>query len=172
MRKFISLVFLLLLCACANLINKTEFVNPIFNQPLRPLSDGNGYTYLTPTSIDMRTPKDKKQVDGIEQCELIENTQERITLKCKYKWIPSEGELWYADTHLKSSIPFERKAAGQIIKVYSTTYEKYFTYYIKYLHSDTCLIIEEDVINADENHASSISNYCVTPPDSYKSKFD
>ena len=120
----------------------------------------------------MRTPKDKNLVALKGECELIENTQERITLKCKYKWIPSEGEMWYVDTHLKSSIPFERKTAQQIIDIHNKTYEKYFTYAVKDLHSGTCLIIEEDIINAGENHASSISNYCVTLPDSYKSESD
>ena len=172
MRKYFVFMFILLISGCTNSVNKTEFINPIFNQPLRPLSDGNGYTYITPTSIDMRIPKDKNLVAGKGECELIENTQERITLKCKYKWIPSDGELWYVDTHLKSSIPFEQKTAQQIIDIYSKTYEKYFTYYIERLLFDNCLVIKEEIINVGENQVSSISSYCVTPPNNYKSKSD
>ena len=172
MRKYFALMFMLLISGCTNSVNKTEFVNPIFNQPLRPLSRSAGYTYLSPTSIDMRTPKDKNLVAGKGECELVENTQERITLKCKYKWIPSEGEMWYADTHLKSSIPFEQKTAQQIIKIHSKTYEKYFTYYIGRLLFDTCLVIKEEIINSDEDHTSAISSYCVTPPNNYQSESD
>ena len=35
---------------------KVEFVNPVFNQPLRPMSMRSGYEYLTPTTVDFRTP--------------------------------------------------------------------------------------------------------------------
>ena len=174
MNKSLAFMFVLFIGACANSVNKTEFVNPIFNQPLRPLSNGNGYVYLTPTSIDMRTPKDKNLVDGKGECELVENTQERITLKCKYKWIPSGGALWYVDTHLNSSVPFERETAQQIVNIHSKIYEMYYTYKIDKLYFDSCLTIEETIYEKIQARVdvSGTSYYCVTPPDDYQSKSD
>ena len=79
MKKYCVWVMVCILSACH--YNK-EFKNPIFNQPLRPLSRTVGYTYLTPTSIDFRTPLDKNKVDSLAKCDLLENQEDRITLKC------------------------------------------------------------------------------------------
>ena len=45
-------------------IEKTKFVNPVFNQPLEPMSMRTGYEYLTPTSVDFRTPLDKDIINS------------------------------------------------------------------------------------------------------------
>ena len=50
-------------------IEKTKFVNPVFNQPLRPMSMRTGYEYLTPTSVDFRTPLDKNIKNAEGECE-------------------------------------------------------------------------------------------------------
>ena len=175
MKKYVNLIFVLLLMGCVNSVNKTEFVNPIFNQPLHPLSRNNGYTYLTPTSIDMRTPLDKNLVAGKGECELIENTQERITLKCRYKWIPQKGLLESAQKELQSSDLITREIAQKTLEIHATTYEEYFTYAVKNLYTDTCLRIEEYIRNLDEDYTKDDffhSSYCVTPPDDYKSESD
>ena len=165
---------MLLVSACANSVNKTEFVNPIFNQPLRPLSDGNGYTYITPTSIDMRTSKDKNLVAGKGECELIENTQERITLKCKYKWLPQKGVLESAQKNLQSSDPIIREIAQKTIEIHKTTYEEYYTYKIDKLYFASCLAIEETIYEKIQTRIdiNGTSYYCVTPPNDYQSKSD
>ncbi len=80
MKKYCILVILFILTACHS--NK-EFKNPIFNQELRPLSKTVGYTYLTPTSVDFRTPLDKNKIDAQGECDLIENEENHITLKCE-----------------------------------------------------------------------------------------
>lgn len=171
-RRFLNLVFLLLLSACTNSVNKTEFVNPIFNQPLRPLSSSTGYTYLTTTSIDMRTPKDKNTVVGKGECELIENTQERITLKCKYKLLPSKELLRSTHKNLQNSDIITRKIAQKTMEIHASTYEKYFTYRIYKLYFDSCLAIEETLYEKGQDNASGTAYYCVTPPDNYKSESD
>lgn len=181
MKKF-ALILWLLLGLSANAgaeadvnVNKQEFVNTIFYQPLEPLSRNNGYTYLTPTSIDMRTPLDKNLVAAKGECELIENTQERITLKCKYKWIPQKGLLESAKKRLQSSDLITREIAQKTLETYATTYEEYFTYAVKNLYTDTCLRIEEYVRKLDEDYTKDDffhSNYCVTPPADYLSKSD
>ncbi len=173
MKKYLDFMFLLVLSACANSVNKTEFVNPIFNQPLRPLSMSSGYIYLTPTSIDMRTPKDKNLIAGKGECELIENTQERITLKCKYKWIPQKGLLESAQKELQSSDPITREIAQKTLEIHETTYEEYYTYAVKDLYTNTCLRIEEYIRKLDEDYTKDDffhSSYCVTPPAEYKSE--
>jgi len=169
MKKYICIISVLFVVACAGRVNKTDFVNPIFYQPLRPLSMADGYTYLTPTSIDMRTPKDKNLVSALGKCELTENTQEQITLRCKYKWIPKEGELAFFQELLKSPDATRREMAQSSLQNFENTYESDFIYTIKDLFFDTCLRIEEDIINKGEDHAGSHGNYCVTPPDKLKS---
>ena len=83
MKKICS-VLLIFLTACNSVTTyDTEFKNPVFNQPLRPLSRGTGYVYLTPTSVDFRTPLDKDKIDTQGKCDLIENKQDRITLQCQ-----------------------------------------------------------------------------------------
>ena len=173
MKKYLDFMFLLVLSACANSVNKAEFVNPIFKQPLRPLSMSSGYIYLTPTSIDMRTPKDKNLIAGKGECELIENTQERITLKCKYKWIPQKGLLESAQKELQSSDPITREIAQKTLEIHATTYEEYYTYAVKDLYTNTCLRIEEYIRKLDEDYTKDDffhSSYCVTPPAEYKSE--
>ena len=50
-------------------IEKTKFVNPVFYQPLEPMSMRTGYEYLTPTSVDFRTPLDKNIKNAEGECE-------------------------------------------------------------------------------------------------------
>ena len=88
--KKILLLFILLIVACSSVSQyDTEFKNHVFNQPLRPLSSGTGYVYITPKSVDFRTPLDKNKLDTQGKCDLIENKQDRITLKCQ---VESWGE--------------------------------------------------------------------------------
>lgn len=88
MKKFLILCLLVISAACATKTYDKEFKNPIFYQPLRPLSNSNGYAYLTPTFVDFKTPLDKNKTDLSGACDLIENEQDHITLKCvvKGKW--------------------------------------------------------------------------------------
>ena len=174
MNKSLAFMFVLFIGACANSVNKTEFANPVFNQPLRPLSRSTGYTYLTPTSIDMRTPKDKNLVAGKGECELIENTQESIILKCQYKWVPQKGVLETAQKNLQSSDPIIREIAQKTLEIHATTYEKNYTYKIDKLHFASCLAIEETIYEKIQTRMdiNSTSYYCVTPPDDYQSKSD
>ena len=59
-------------------VNKQKFVNPIFYQPLEPLSRVSTWTYLTPTSIKSMTPLDKNKVAMTGKCELLENQENFI----------------------------------------------------------------------------------------------
>ena len=79
------LLFLGLFVAACNAVNSydTEFKNPVFNQPLEPLSKIATWTYLTPTTYISMTPLDKNKVAVQGKCDLIENKQDRITLKCQ-----------------------------------------------------------------------------------------
>ena len=167
MKKYICIVSMLFVVACAGRVNKTEFINPIFYQPLEPLS-ADGYVYITPTSIDMRTPKDKNLVAGFGTCKLTENTQKQITLRCKYKWIPKEGELAFFQELLKSPDATRREIAQSSLQNFENTYESDFIYTVKEFFDD-CLRIQENTIDMGEDHPSSIMNYCVTPPDKLKS---
>ena len=144
--KKMFLVLGVFLTACSSLPTyDTEFKNSIFNQPLRPLGKTVGYTYLTPTSVDFRTPLDKNKLDLQGKCDLIENKQDRITLKCHlegwgktYDWY-----LTYAITHILDYVP-------------------------------DCLIVREYNYDKPEDYPkyASYSSYCVTPPQDMTSESD
>ena len=113
MRKII-LGLICFITACSSISGyDTEFKNPVFNQPLRPLSKTSTWTYLTPTSYVSMTPLDKNEIATQGKCDLVENKQNRITLKCNAKW--DDG----------------------------TKYSSYFTYVVKGLSLPNCLHIVE-----------------------------
>ena len=110
--KKICLALLICLTACNSVTTyDTEFKNPVFNQPLEPVSKTAGYTYLTQTSVDFRTPLDKNKIDTQGKCDLIENKQDRITLQCqvegwgrtynKYYTFVIKEVPWYAPECLR-----------------------------------------------------------------------
>lgn len=145
--KKILLLFILLIVACSSVSQyDTGFKNHVFNQPLRPLSSGTGYVYITPKSVDFRTPLDKNKLDTQGKCDLIENKQDRITLKCQ---VESWGE------------PYNR---------YYTYIIKEIPLFIP-----SCLrILEYNYDNPKDFPKDEIfaNKYCVTPPDYMKSKSD
>jgi len=63
-------------------INKQEFVNPIFNQPLHGYSKGIGNIYLSPNQIEFRTPLDENLIDERMDCTMLENTYSYLKFKC------------------------------------------------------------------------------------------
>ncbi len=133
MKKYCILFILFVLTACHS--NK-EFKNPIFNQELEPLGKTVGYTYLTPTSIDFRNILDKNKIDSQGECDLIENKEDRITLKCMF-------DEW----------------GGKKEK-----YTLYLTYIIGEKFSDNCLRIIEYSYNNPDSRFKSHATYCTTPP--------
>ena len=146
--KKIFLTVVLSLTACSFVQTyDTEFKNPVFYQPLRPLSKTVGYAYLTPTYIDFRGVLDKNVSIYTGNCDLIENKQDRITLKCKGKW--DDG----------------------------SDFNSYFTYVIKEipLFIPSCLRILEFSYDKPENFPKSEAHsakYCVTPPKEMTSESD
>jgi len=136
-----------------SLTNKPQhFINPIFNQPLKPLSRTAGWAYLTPTSVKFSAPSDKNLIDATGQCRLIENTKDFIKLFCHMKWRKDE---------YSSMVMFSGN--------YTTDW--YCTYDIKKLFFKTCLDIEETIYEIQDEHIKKISSahYCVTPIDNSKS---
>ena len=95
MKKLFNLCCLLFLTACISKTYDTEFKNPLFYQTLQPLGKSSGYTYLKPTFIEFRTPLDKNKIDSTGKCDLIENKQDRITLKCKIIQIGNEFTYYF-----------------------------------------------------------------------------
>ena len=79
MKKFLLLAFIIL-TACQSAPAEEKFVNPLFNQPLLPISRMAWTTYLSPTQI--RTTN-----EGYEEtaaCEMLENTLEKVSFKCTF----------------------------------------------------------------------------------------
>ena len=126
---------------------KVEFVNPVFNQPLRPMSMRSGYEYLTPTSVDFRTPLDKNIKDSQGDCELLENEEDHIKMFCKLT-------MFTYDTEHKT------------YKKWFTS-EEYYIYRIKGLYFEGCLEIVEISYKEGQQDDTSEYHYCVTPPDGY-----
>ena len=153
MKKFILILAVLFVWgngAWADEAKKLEFVNPVFNQPLRPMSMRSGYEYLTPTTVDFRTPLDKNLKNAEGNCELLENEEDHIKMFCKLTW------LLY-DTKYKTYKE-------------DFTSEEYYIYRIKGLSHEECLDIE--ALNYDEGQQeyNSELHFCVTPPDGYATK--
>ena len=153
MKKFILIWAVMLVCgngAWADEAKKLEFVNPVFNQPLRPMSMRSGYEYLTPTTVDFRTPLDKNLKNAEGNCELLENEEDHIKMFCKLTW------LLY-DTKYKTYKE-------------DFTVEEYYVYKIKGLYFEGCLEIVEISYKEGQQDDTSEYHYCVTPPDGYATK--
>ena len=134
--KKVVLSFICFLSACSSIFGyDKEFNNPIFNQPLEPLGQTSTWTYLTPTSIDIRTPLDKNLSAGKGKCDLIENKQDRITLKCDFSWYNPKGNPdikqyyftfltkgYFFDTHIKIEELNYQIKDGKIDKISSEFY--------------------------------------------------
>lgn len=153
MKKFILILAVLFVWgngAWADEAKKLEFVNPVFNQPLRPMSMRSGYEYLTPTSVDFRTPLDKNIKDSQGDCELLENEEDHIKMFCKLT-------MFTYDTEHKT------------YKKWFTS-EEYYIYRIKGLYFEGCLEIVEISYKEGQQEYASESHYCVTPPDGYATK--
>ena len=129
---------------------KVKFVNPVFNQPLRPMSMRSGYEYLTPTTVDFRTPLEKNLKNAEGNCELLENEEDHIKMFCKLTW------LLY-DTKYKTYKE-------------DFTVEEYYVYKIKGLYFEGCLEIVEISYKEGQQDDTSEYHYCVTPPDGYATK--
>ena len=148
MQKF-ALILGLFLSLSANAraennLNKQEFVNPIFYQPLEPLSSTVGWTYLTPKTIDFRTPLDKNLVDSTGECELVENKQDHITLLCDVTWRNEKKKEYYTYVIKGLFMP-------DCLRILEYNYRK----------------IED--FSENEMHAAK---YCVTPPNYTPSESD
>ena len=67
-----------------------KFVNPLFYERLVPISRGGRETFLTPTRLKYSNTlvyrSDDPHADGwsIEECEMLENEQDHIVLKCSF----------------------------------------------------------------------------------------
>ena len=140
------LLFLGLFTAACSTVSgyDAEFKNPAFNQLLSPLGKTVGYAYLTPSSIKLSKLDNKDKIDYIGKCGLVENKQDRITLKCAGEW----------DNGSKSN--------------------SYFTYVITDLLSSTCLIIEQYDYSTPKEFPkqASYGTYCITPPNDTNSESD
>lgn len=153
MKKFILILAVMFVwknSAGADEAKKLEFVNPVFNQPLRPMSMRSGYEYLTPTTVDFRTPLDKNLKNAEGNCELLENEEDHIKMFCKLTW------LLY-DTKYKTYKE-------------DFTVEEYYVYKIKGLYFEGCLEIVEISYKEGQQDDTSEYHYCVTPPDGYATK--
>ena len=153
MKKFILILAVLFVWgkgAWADEAKKLEFVNPVFNQPLRPMSMRSGYEYLTPTTVDFRTPLDKNLKNAEGNCELLENEEDHIKMFCKLTW------LLY-DTKYKTYKE-------------DFTVEEYYVYKIKGLYFEGCLEIVEISYKEGQQDDTSEYHFCVTPPDGYATK--
>ncbi len=86
MKKFIFLI-LLTLTACHTAPQEQQFANPLFNEPLEPISRIAWKTFLTPTIITYTNAG----YSEIRNCEMLENKWNFILLKCDF---PGEKGQW------------------------------------------------------------------------------
>ena len=178
MKKFILILAVMFVwknSAGADEAKKLEFVNPVFNQPLKPMANNSGYVYLTPTSIDFRTPLDKNILDSKGECDLLENTKDHIKMFCKVTRMRDEKELKYAQNILKHStdeISIRNAKLTMEMNSGNYTVESYYIYKIEGIHFEGCLDIAEMIYKEGQQQYSSESHYCVTPPTGYTATKD
>ncbi len=98
---------ILLLCSCGH---TEEFKNPVFEKTLLPYSDNAQQTHLTPNK---RVVGKGAKVD-YSDCQLIENTEDAITLKCYhynkeepviYRYVVQPKKQYKAGRHNKYIAP-------------------------------------------------------------------
>lgn len=111
MKKSIFILFLIFLSGCSGQAQEQRFVNPLFYETLEPISTTAWQTKLTPTQAIITNTK--IGYSKIRDCELLENTQESVSLKCQYrdnpdilpsiytyKIIPQTGGIIYDGTKI------------------------------------------------------------------------
>jgi hypothetical protein len=138
MKKFVIALSLLLMACSESSNDQIEFKNPVFNQPLEHLGKTSIYIHLTPTSTERWESVNDTSFFYKGKCDLIENEQDRITLKCNGKW--DDGLEW----------------------------KQYFTYIILKVSILDCLRIqsyEYDTLEDLQNHIYTQIRYCVTQPE-------
>lgn len=81
MKKSIFILFSIYLVACAGKPQEQRFVNPLFYETLEPISRIAWQTKLTPTQAILSNAG----YTDIRDCELLENTQDSVSLKCQYR---------------------------------------------------------------------------------------
>ena len=104
MRKVVlicGLIALIIGCLSWFYQNKEEkFVNPLFYKQLAPFAVGSRETYLTPTSMKysnsiIHTENDKHEAGWtVVPCELLENEENYIVLKCEDIYWHGKGERY------------------------------------------------------------------------------
>ena len=77
---FLALAVMCCLACTARAAEDEKFVNPLFYEIMDPISKIAWQTTLTPTK---RVINNKLGASREENCELLENTQTSITLKCR-----------------------------------------------------------------------------------------
>ena len=77
---FLALAVMCCLACTARAAEDEKFVNPLFYEIMEPISKIAWQTTLTPTK---RAINNKLGASREENCELLENTQTSITLKCR-----------------------------------------------------------------------------------------
>ena len=122
--------------------DEQKFVNPVFYQPLRPLGRTSTLTFITPTTIESRAPLDDNLIALTGKCLLLENKKTFIKLRCNIEL--NADEKW------------------DLPKFYNN---KIYTYELRELLSETCLVVEKKDYDLEEDNAVAINHYCVTPPD-------
>ena len=78
--KKLLLSAVILLSACRSAPAEEKFVNPLFYETLEPISRIAWTTYLSPTQIRITN----EGYELIKTCEMLENTFEKVSLKCSF----------------------------------------------------------------------------------------
>ena len=142
MKKFALIFGVLLILVLSGCVkdknpNTEEFVNPLFNKPLEPLSNMSTMTYLTPTSIKIMSYYDKNEVAMTGQCKLLENRKDFIKMLCNTSW------PMYSDTRPSEDI---------------------YIYKIKGMFANICPMVEEITYEPEiGSKYQSTAPYCISP---------
>lgn len=133
-----TLLILLIVCLFnpffAEAVEKEEFVNPIFNEVMEPVSDIAWENRVTPTSITIINVEGYKRY---QKCKLVENTMETISFHC------NEDEEVMTDKEFTEIITFTIVRYDKILKGLLIR-KKYGTFKEPVLGEETLIISGED----------------------------
>ena len=89
------LLFLVVFVSSCRIFSSEEFVNPLFNETLKPISRMAWTTQLSPTRVRISNAG----YEVIKKCELLENAWEKVSLKCTFFNPLSNRDVTYIYTY-------------------------------------------------------------------------
>ena len=153
MKKFLSLVLLIMTTSCTNFNQEEKFVNPLFYQEMRPGAAKEIWNVkITPTSYTSIVPPNT--ITHQEPCQLVKNTETEVALKCFRKYSENEKE-WFRENRPGEFDDKEGIYHTYVFNLYPLTIAS---------DPDNAFYIRKSSYYEDEKHPTSFTGYSIDAP--------